>query len=89
MNAQRVTMVAALSAGLMHLARLAMSTEDTEASDYWRVILATFVLVAILMLVAEFYPNGARGLAVLLLVTSVLINGVPVIQGINKLIEGE
>lgn len=85
MSAQRTTIVAGLAAGGIHLAsRFAQGERDQENI---RIVVGTFLLVAILLLIAEFWADGARGLAIVILVTSIVMNGGEFFKFIGSLVE--
>ena len=85
MNATRVVMVAIIATVTLHIGRLVIEGKD-DSEKIMRVTLAGCVLIAVLLLMAEPWPEGAKGLAATIAVTGVLINGVPVFKAIGKLV---
>lgn len=86
MTGQGTTIVAGLAAGGVHLgARFGRNAADVDGN--MRVIVATFILIALLLLIGQFWPEGGRGLAVLVMVSSMAINGRDLATLLGSLVE--
>lgn len=83
MSGQETTvMVATLAAGGINIA--AQLVERGRGEHMARPIIGTFLAVGALLLLANFWPDAAAGLAVVLLVTSAVLNGRPFVAVLNK-----
>lgn len=88
MTGQGTVIVAGLAAGGLHLSWRVVEDEADEVGNM-RIVVGTFILVALLLLIGEFWPEGARGLAIVILVTSIVMNGGPFFKMIGSLVESE
>lgn len=83
MSAQDTTViVAGLAAGGINLASQLVTRGRGE--HLTRPLIGTFLAVSALLLMANWWPDLAAGLALILLVTSVVMNGEPFIKVLNK-----
>jgi predicted anti-sigma-YlaC factor YlaD len=83
MSAQETTViVGTLAAGGINLASQLATRGRGE--HLMRPVIGTFLAVGALLLLANFWPDAAAGLALVLLVTSFVLSGRPFIAVINK-----
>lgn len=73
MDSERIVIVAGVAAGGLKLA--SDYRKNGRTPENVRVMVGTCLLVAVLLLIANFWPDGARVLAVAILVTSIAMNG--------------
>lgn len=85
MEAEKIIIVSGLAAGGLKFAADWPKVGGTP--DAVRVVAGTFVLIALLLLIANFWPDGARALAVAVLVTSVAMNGGDFFKLISSLVD--
>ena len=77
--------VAGVVAGGIRLA--AQFAEKGASQEHMKTIIGTFLMVALLLLMAEFSPKIARGLSVVIVTTSVVMNGKPFLLLLKKITE--
>lgn len=73
MDSERIVIVAGVAAGGLKLA--ADIAKNGRTPENVRVMVGTALLVAALLLIANFWPDVAQALAVAVLVTSLAMNG--------------
>lgn len=81
-QADTTVVVSTLAAGGINIA--AQLVERGRGEHLARPIIGTFLAVGALLLLANFWPDAAAGLALVLLVTSVVLNGRPFVAVLNK-----
>lgn len=74
MNDNAVILVSVTAAAGTQLAAQ-VRRDGASGTGTLRTLAGAFLLAAVLLLVAEFWASGARGLAVVVMVTSLVING--------------
>lgn len=76
MNPERTVIVAGLAAGgLPMLVSIRDSAGDQRDARQVRIMVGTFTLIGVLLLAAQFVPDAAAALAVLIMVTSLVLYG--------------
>jgi len=84
-NTTAVVLASVTVAGGSHLAVL--FKDKGRGPHMVAPIVGTLFLGAALLLIAEFWPTGARGLAVVILLTAVVLNGGKAFQLISSLVD--
>jgi len=84
-NAETIILVSVVGAAGLQLA--AQQREAPSVPAALRVVVGGFLLAAVLLLLVNFWPEGARGLAVVILVTSVVLNGQKAFQLFASLVD--
>lgn len=84
-NTTAVIVAAIVTAAGLHL--VVQFKEKGPSAEHWRIVLAAFLLLAFLLLMAEVWPDGARGLALLIGLTAFVMNGGKFAQLIVSLVD--
>lgn len=85
MDGQGTVIVSTLAAGGIRL--LGQFKQKGPSPEHVRTILGTFILTALLLLIAEYQPGSAQALALAVLVTAVALNGADVFALIGDLVK--
>jgi hypothetical protein len=83
MNPERTIIVCGLAAGGIRLVGRFVAVG--RSPEHMRTVIGTFLLIALLLLIAEFAPDMAKGIAIVVLTTSVVMNGEPFLKIVGKL----
>jgi high-affinity Fe2+/Pb2+ permease len=86
-NTNAVILAAVLTAGGLHL--LVQVQDKGWDRSQFRIVIGAAVLLLALFLISEFWPDGARGLAVVILLTAFVMNGQKFFQLIGGLVESQ
>lgn len=73
MNPNAVILASVVATAGLHLT-VQLQTRGPGPENY-RIVLGAFLLAAFLLLLAEVWPEGARGLALVILLTGIVMNG--------------
>lgn len=84
-NTTAVIVASIVTAAGLHLA--VQFRETGPSPENWRIVLAAFLLLAFLLLLAEVWSDGARGLALLIGLTAFAINGGKFAEMIMSLVD--
>lgn len=84
-NTNAVILAAVLTAAGLHL--VVKIQEKGSDKENIRIIIGASLLLLALFLIAEFWPAGARGLAVVILLTAFVMNGQKFFKLISSLVE--
>lgn len=87
MNTNGLVMAAIVSAAGLHLL-VDIKTHGRRADQY-RIGMAALLLLAFLLLLAEVWPAGARGIAIVVLLTAFAMNGQQFAALITSLVDGK
>ena len=85
---ESTTAVVVTSAAVAGGLNLAVQLKDKGTGTHLaRPVIGTVILTAVLLLVAQWWPAGARGLALVILLTAVVMNGGKVFDLISSLVD--
>lgn len=84
-NTNAVILASVVTAAGLHLA--VAYRDKGPSAEHWRIILAAFLLAAFLLLLAEVWPDGAQGLALVIALTAFVMNGGKFAQLIVSLVD--
>jgi hypothetical protein len=84
-NTNAVILASVITAAGLHLA--VQFAEVGRSPEHMRIMLGALLLLASLLLIGEFWPEGAQGLAIVILVTAFVMNGQKFFNLVNSLVD--
>lgn len=84
-NTTAVVLASTLTAGGLHL--VVQVKDRGRSPEHFRIVFGTALLAGALLLIAEFWAAGARGLAMVILLTAFVMNGGKFFQLISSLVD--
>ena len=86
-NTNAVILVSILTAGGLHW--IAQFRLYGSVPQHYRIVIGMLLLILFLYLMAEVWPDGARGLALVILLTALVMNGSEFFGMVSAMVSGE